>query len=276
MLDTILTPAAQEWVAGFRAVHCGHPDCRRWLTQRALETRRAGVRVGEDWFCCWVCAAPRIAERLAELAAAEAGEVHAPRMPLGMVLVQQGRLTYERFREAEEFERESGMELGEALVHLGLCEEKQVLAARAVQWGCPVFAPALKPAAIPVQLPMTLLRRYGMAPMHYVPATRSLLMGFLHRVEYSALYAVDRVCGCNTKACFISPAEFALRMEMQAGAPKEVVTATVESAHAMATRVASLGAESGAEEVVLGRAPHFLWVRVLGGKTAQDLLFRVA
>lgn len=277
LLDTIRRPA-ETWVAGFRAVHCAHADCHRWLTQRALEARRAGVRIDDAWFCSWVCAVPQIAEKLNELTLIEVRPMHAPRMPLGMVLVQQERLTYDQFREAEEFERTSQVELGEAVVLLGFCEEKHVLAARAVQWGCPVFAPLQKPTSIAVQLPMTLLRRSGMAPVHYVPATRNLLMGFVHRVEYSALYALEQVTGCRTQACFVSPAELAMRMEMQAAASRsearEVVVNTVESPHAMAMRVAETGGEMGADEVVFGRASHDLWVRVKHGSIARDLLFR--
>ena len=275
MVPSISLPA---WLNVFKPVKVRCQVCRHAAALRQ-HSASAGIRMRDQWFCsprCFRSGAEREAARLLKFRVEQ--PVHGERMPLGLSLLRQQLVTVEQLRHASEEHKETGDELGEVLVRQRAVSEKNVTAVRAALWGCPVFAIGNPPAPVIVSIPVTLMRNYAMAPVHYVASTNSLLAGFVHSVEYGMLYAIEQITGCSTKPCFVTPSDYQLQMERQqrAQAPAaEVALETMQSPAAIAQTICSSGLEIEADEALLERCKDYLWVRLKSESRALDLLFRV-
>ena len=266
------------WVAGFKAVRCSSEGCSRWLTRRHLAARKVGVSMAGKWYCGYACFARVAAERLSMLMEKDVRPRNdGSRTPLGLILIQRGWMTHEQLKQAVRERDGSAEEIGATLVRLGFVTEKQLIAARSVQWGCPVFTPARQPA-LAVQVPVALMRLHAMTPLHYVAATNSLLIGFVYGVEYGVLYAIEEVTGCKTQACLITQSDFEARMrgyETGEGvASEDVMFEEFQPAAKMAQLLCSYGRVVNAGEIVIGRCRDYLWARMTFDGVTNDILFR--
>jgi type IV pilus assembly protein PilB len=202
-------------------------------------------------------------------------------MPLGLNLISQGLLTIEQLKKATAEQKESGLEIGEFLVRSGFVTEKQVTATRANDWGCPVFSVPRQPACTGISIPTRLMRLYSMIPVHHVAATNSLLVAFVHGVEYGLLYAIEQMTGCQTKPCFVTPSDFELQLQccgLRQPTPethaKEVSFEDTYSAAEMAGLLCAHGLEMEADEAYIEKSKDYLWARLKSESTVIDLLFK--
>jgi hypothetical protein len=237
-----------------------------------------------SWYCgarCFTTAVEREIVRLQTSGAKPAN--HVSRMPLGLNLVSHGLVTVEQLREASNEQKETGAEIGELLMRNGSVSEKQVTAIRAADWNCPVFVVPAHPARIRIDVPSTLVRHYSMIPVHYVPATNLLLIGFVHGVEYELLYTIEQMTGCTTKPCFVTPSNFQLQVrhrERSLNQPvdlpaKELTSDDPKTTAEMARILCTSALEIEADEAILGKCKDYLWARLKGGSEAADFLFKV-
>jgi hypothetical protein len=188
----------------------------------------------------------------------------------------------EQLKRATDAQKETGGEIGELLVRQGVVSEKQVTAIRATEWGCPVFTIPKRAARIGTHIPATLMRLHSMIPVHYVARTNSLLVGFVHGVEYELLYAIEQMTGCETKPCFITPTEFRIQMHQREEAqgratdnpPREIKFESPQTPEEIARILCTSGVEIEAEEVLIARCREYLWGRLRSGGKAVDLLFK--
>lgn len=231
----------------------------------------------ELWYCsarCFREAAELEVARLLKLKVEQTA--NGSRMPLGLSLIRRDLLTVGQWRKATEEQKEKGGELGEILVRQGAVSEKQVTAIRAAVWGCPVF-PVPGPAnQVPVNIPITLMQKYCMVPVHYVAATNLLLVGFVHGIEYELLYAIEQMTGCTTKPCFVTPSDFLLQMQAQnVDTPgSEVKFEAVQTPAEIARILCTSGIEMEADEAFVERCKDYLWARLKGVPRDVDLLFK--
>jgi hypothetical protein len=207
-----------------------------------------------------------------------AGQV--ARMPLGLSLISRGLLTKTQFKEVTNRQKAAGGEIGELLVRCGSLSEKQVTEVRATQWNCPVFAVPRHVVLTEIHIPSTLLRLYSAIPLHYVAATKLLLVGFVHGIEYALLFAVEQITGCKTQACFITPSDFEAQMhqieqdQLENSVSKEVTIETAQTAMEMASTLCKFGIDLEAEEALIERCKEFVWARLKCGPRDFDLLFK--
>jgi Type II secretion system (T2SS), protein E, N-terminal domain len=280
LISSIATPA---WITALKVITSKCGSCNRSMALRHLSARTAGIRMHGSWYCssrCFRWAAER--EVLQLLKPVTEQGAHVSRMPLGLNLISHGLLTIEQLKKATDEQREAGGEIGELLVRQGSVSEKQVTVARAAEWGCPVFAVPKQASRIEIDLPSTLMRIYSMIPVHYVVRTNLLLVGFVRNVEYGLLYAVERITGCETKPCFVTPSDFKTQMQQrqkeleQPGfAPaKELKFESIQTAGEIARTLCTFGVEIDADEAFIGKFKEYLWARLKSGPQAIDLLFR--
>jgi hypothetical protein len=253
------------------------------LALRHFTTQKAGIWMQGSWYCsspCFILAAER---KLSELLTSGLEPAnHATRMPLGLILISRGLLTGAQLREVIDETKEDGGEVGELLVRQGLVSEKEVTAVRATQWGCPVFAVSKHAIQIGIQIPSTLVQLYSATPLHYVAATKHLLVGFVHGIEYGLLYAIEQMTGCKTQPCFVTPSDFQAQMRQgeqvqelcRDALPHEVTFEGLQSAAQMARTLCDYGVDFEADEAIIGRCGEYLWARLKYGPKEVDLLFR--
>jgi len=232
--------------------------------------------MGEEWYCSYRCFAAAADARFAALVAERYLPcTHVPRMSLGLRLVRNGELSAEQLRTGTEVQRSAGGEIGDVLVRLGFVSEAQITAVRAAQWGCPVFA--VQRVALPAMahIPHALMRAYVMAPVHYSASANRLLVGFVQAVDYSALYGVEQLTGCKTRACFITRSEYEAQCSASDGEAEDLLFEGITSSTEMARILCSYGVLESADEVEIARCKEHLWSRLRCRSRAVDILFRI-
>jgi hypothetical protein len=275
--------AMQTWVAGLKIVVSRCETCHKMLALRHFSVRKAGIRMHDSWYCssrCFRLSAEQEVLRLLKPANGQAAYV--ARMPLGLNLISHGLLTIEQLKKTTDEQKEAGGEIGELLVRHGFVSEKQVTAVRAAEWGCPVFNIPKHTSWIGISIPATLMRLHSMIPVHYIVRTNLLLVGFVHSVEYELLYAIEQVTGCETKPCFVTPADFQTQMrqqvEVQGHATNNPAREIKFESHHTPAEIARIlctsGVEIEAEEAFIARCREYLWARLKSGPKAVDLLFK--
>jgi hypothetical protein len=250
---------------------------------RHLSSQKAGITMHGCWYCSSACFKAAAEKKLSDLLLTGQEQVkYVTRMPLGLILISRSLVTAEQLREATDEQKESGGEIGEILVRRGFVSEKQVTGVRAVQWSCPVFSVPKHPIYTGIQIPSVLIQIYSAIPLHYVPKTKRLFVGFVHSVEYGLLYAIEQMTGCNTQPCFVTPSDFEIQMQLreqmleQCGdtTPKELTFESVQTPAEMAQILCRHGVDIEADEVIISRCREYLWARLTYGAKAVDLFFR--
>jgi hypothetical protein len=280
LMQSITLPA---WTEKFKAVTAKCRHCNRSVALPHYSARKVGIKMHDNWYCCSNCFAAAAEEQFESLAASRLQRTKRfSRMPLGLLMMRYGLLSRTQFKELRDEQKEAGTEIGELLVRLGSVSEKQVTAVRAVQWGCPVFTVPKWGMPTDIHIPPTLVRRYSTIPLHYVTTTNILLVGFVHGVDYGLLYAIERITGCKTQPCFVTPGDFQNQVQYieqinaQLGdeAPTEIKFESVQSSSEMARILCSYGVHLEADEAAVGRCKEYLWARVKCKAREVDLLFK--
>ncbi len=256
---------------------CGLRTCHNTLIMRSVPESRVGIRMGQLWYCSIDCFAKAARARFSALSAARTVEMpHSPRLSIGLVMLSKGYLSDEQLRFAVAQSQLSGEELEVVLVQLGLANEWQLAAARAVQWGYPVLGRDRISRSVDAAIPLTLLRNFSAVPLHYSSTAKRLLLGFVNRVENSLLHSVEQVTGCRAEPCFITPTEFREQMERLTTAENytEVVVEDALTPAQTAKAVGGLAVEIGAREASFAYCRNYAWMRLSGKRGTMDVLFQ--
>lgn len=282
-MNLIHSIATRAWNAGFKVITARCERCQRSMTLSRFSAHKAGIKMGGHWYCGSACFASAAEEELSELVSSVQDRVpRVERMPLELTLVSRGWLSGTELKEIRDEQKEEGGEIGELLVRRGSVSERQLTAARATQWGCPIFAVSKRGIPAKIHIPSTLMQLYSMIPLHYAAATNLLLVGFVYNVEYGLLYAIEKVTGCKTQPCFVTPSDFQLQMHWREQAkkksedaiPSEVQFDCVQTPTEMARILCNYGVHIEADEAVIGKCKEYFWARLKSGSKDLDLLFK--
>jgi hypothetical protein len=280
LFQSISLPA---WAEGFKAVTSTCECCHRTLTLGHLSAQKAGIKMSDNWYCSSSCFTSAAELRLSELMMSKQAQAsHVSRMPLGLIFVSRGLLTSAQLRDAVDEQKETGGEIGEILVRRGWLSEMQVTAARAGQWGCPVFAIPQCVMQTDIQVPEVLTHFHSAIPLHYVTATKRLLVGFVDGVEYGLLYAIEQMTGCKTQPCFVTPSDFETQIQLRQSALErsgnaDTGTLTFENVKTpaeMARILCGYVVDLEADEAIICRYKEHFWIRLKCGPKEVDLLFK--
>lgn len=264
-------------------MECENQNCpfRNPLRKILHGRSRGGVFLQGRWYCSLDCFEEAIADVFA-------GLLHLPdeplprlhRVPLGLLLLGRGVINEEQLKSALHVQRESGNErLGRWLVRLGIASAQEVSAALAAQWGCGVFPLERdrRYRECSQMIPFTLLESSRMLPVHYVPYSQLLFLGFSEDIDHTTTYSIERLLGNKTEACVVTEEAMNEAMEeiRAVSRPAEIVFETIWDAPAMARTVRDYALKLGADELILARPRRFLWVRLRASGRSWDLLFRL-
>ena len=188
------------------------------------------------------------------------------RIPLGLLMVARGKVTYLEVRAALEAQRRARHgKIGEWIEKLGFATEKEVTTALALQWGCPV-ASSFDPSVIPSagNIPLPILEAFQMLPLNYAPSTNTLHLAFGERVDHAALYAIEKILDCRTQPCVAGRKSIARQLEFmrQLPRPGDVEFGPMNDLAEMGRIASSYTARLAPEQVRLSRIGHFIWLRL--------------
>jgi hypothetical protein len=243
---------------------CANPACGSgWL--HLWRSRQAPVFEG-GWNCSARCTAERIEaavrRELDGRGAAEEGHRH--RIPLGLVMLEQGWITPVQLRQALEAQRQAGVgRLGQWLVRQQGVSEPLVTRALGLQWSCPVLPLEYHdPEALTVILPRLFVDAYGALPLR-VAAGKLIYLGFEDRLDAVLALAVGRMSGLRVESGLVRESLFApaqARMLSARFPSVELIEASSEPAvaHALARAIE----RARPVESRLVRVHDCLWLRM--------------
>ena len=179
---------------------CANPRCATgWM--RLWRNRRVPGFEGR-----WACSAECMQELVAGAARREMdGGLWNPaarphRVPMGLMLIEQGRISPAQLREALDGQQRSARETGEAvrlgewLLRSGVLTEPALARALSAQWNCPVFSLAgYRPEEVAASMPRFFSEVLGAVPVR--TAGERLQVAFAGPIDRSLSYAVERMGG---------------------------------------------------------------------------------
>jgi len=194
-----------------RPLACGNPECsRNWLA--FLKDRRRPV-FERAWGCSPHCIATivetAVRRELGEQGRAIGDRPHRHRMPLGLILLQQGRITHAQLQRALDLQRRARSgSIGQWLIEQCGLPQECVTHALGMQWGCPVVSvDGFIPNAMALAVPRLLVERLGMLPLR-IAGERILYLAFAGQPDASAAFALERMSGLKVECALVDQAQW--------------------------------------------------------------------
>jgi hypothetical protein len=215
-----------DWVADEAAIppllrrprtllaNCANPECSSgWLH---LLRSRSGPVFEDGWTCSAACTLARVDAALRrELEGRRNGALryeplgHRHRVPLGLVLMEQGWITSNQLRAALEAQRNAGCDrVGQWLMRQSSISEERITRALSLQWSCPVLTvDSFDTGAMAVILPRLLVEAFGALPLR-VAAGRILYLGFEESLDPVVALGLERMLGLRVETGIVPESQF--------------------------------------------------------------------
>jgi len=243
---------------------CANPECGTgWL--HLWRSRSAPVFEG-GWNCSAACTRARVEAALRREmdGRGSAQENHRHRIPLGLVMLEQGWITGVQLRNALDAQKVAGGgRIGNWLVRHQGVSEQLVTRALGLQWSCPVLPVEYHDAeALTALVPRLFVDAFGALPLR-IAAARLLYLGFEDRLDTVLALAVERMTGLRVESGLVQGSHFrpAHTRVLSAGfPPAELIEAVSEPAvvHALVKAVE----RTRPVESRLVRVHDCLWLRM--------------
>jgi hypothetical protein len=188
---------------------CANPDCGSgWL--HLWRSRQAPIFEG-GWSCSAACTAALVASAVRREmdGLGQSAESHRHRIPLGLMMLEQGWITSSQLRQAMDAQRaaKSGR-VGQWLVRQQGVSEQLVTRALGLQWSCPVLPLEFHdPDALAVLVPRLFVDAFGALPLR-MAAGQILYMGFEDRLDPILALAVERMSGLRVESGLVQDSLF--------------------------------------------------------------------
>lgn len=158
---------------------------------------------------------------------------HRHRIPLGLVMLEQGWISSEQLRKAMEAQRAAGVgRLGDWLVTGQAVPETLVTRALSLQWNCPVLnLDRHEPEKMAAALPRLFVEAFAALPLR-VAAGSILYCGFEDRLDPVLALAAERMCGLRVESGVVRGSLFQEAHErlLNAAFPSAELISTVSDA----------------------------------------------
>ena len=243
---------------------CANPECSSgWL--HLLRSRSGPIFEG-GWNCSASCTAARVELAVRREMEGRRSEslIHRHRVPLGLVMLENGWITSEQLRQALDAQKAAGQgRLGMWLMRQHGVPEQRVTRALSAQWNCPVLALDYHdPETMAPVLPRLFVEAFGALPLR-VAAGQILYLGFEERLDPVVSLAIERMAGLRVEAGLVRDSLFytAHRRMLEAAFPRADLIET--SSEAPLVRILSRALERVKPiESRLVRVHDCLWMRM--------------
>jgi hypothetical protein len=262
------------------ARQCEFPGCshRRRLWRAWLDPLR-GYSLDGHWYCSPECFEQALAAAVTQLLP---GKVQPPakthRVPLGLLMLSRGLVDNEQLKRALKAQKDSGTgRVGEWLRHIGAVSEEQVTQILGVQWSIPVFPlnQSRRFLECALLVPFPLLEMAEMVPVHHIPSSQHLYIAFVDRINYSALYALEKMLECHTEPCLAVQSHIiqALNELRSRPRPVEILVDDISDPGEIAATILAYVTRVSAVDVKVSGFDSFIWARILAPSGYTDVLF---
>jgi len=201
------------------------------------------------------------------------------RAPLGLLMLSRGLVDNEQLKKALKAQKDSGTgRVGEWLRHLGAVSEEQVTQILGLQCSIPVFPLNQSRRFLECAhlVPFPLLEVAEMVPVHHIPTSQHLYVAFVDRINYSALYALEKMLECHTEPCLAVQSQIVRALdELRCRrSPSEVLVDNISEPGEMASSILAHTMRLGATDVRVSGFDGLIWARLLATSFYTDVLFQ--
>ncbi len=263
---------------------------RKCESSTCLHTRRLwrawlephhGLSLDGHWYCSPECFEHALAFAIGQFLPGTPQPVKSHRVPLGLLMLSRGFVDNEQLKKALKAQKDSGSgRLGEWLRHIGAVTEEQVTQILGIQWSIPVFPLSQSRRFLEYAhfVPFHLLEVAEMVPVHHIPTSQHLYVAFIDRVNYSALYAVEKMLDCHTEPCLAMQSHVLQALKELRGRPRplEVLVDNVSDPWVMAGTIFAQAERLEATDARVSGFDGFVWARLLSPSGYADILFQPA
>lgn len=243
---------------------CANPACSTsWL--HLWRSRTAPIFEG-GWNCSAACTRTRIEAALSREMNGRGAVVenHRHRIPLGLVMLEQGWINTGQLRQALDAQKTAGTgRLGDWLMRQQGVGESLITRALSLQWSCPVLpVESHDPEALTVVMPRLFVDAFAALPLR-IAAGRILYLGFEDRLDPVLALAMERMTGLRVESGLVQGSRFRaaqVRMLEAAFPPVRLIEAASEPALAHVLTQAIERARP--LEARLVRVHDCLWLRL--------------
>ena len=260
--------AAQNQPAGSALFpQCANPGCATgWL--RLWRSHRMPIFEGR-WACSGECTGELVRAAIEREMSGGSSGIQPHRVPIGLLLVEQGRISPDQLRNALDQQRRSEERtgqrilLGRWLVENGIVDEGDLTRILSAQWSCPVFSIAgCRPEEIVSTLPRFLVETMGAVPVRMV-RNRLLYLACSRRVDRSLAYGVERISRLRVVAGVVRDSEYrTARDRYVAAEPPPAHILEVASTAILARSLTRLIESERPAEARLVRIHETWWLRI--------------
>lgn len=278
-----LSASVRGWRGQVRRLfaRCGDPHCSHRFRRGPWGRRSNGITLNGNWYCDWACLRHGLEASLERLLqTTPLPPARGRRIPLGLILIQLGRITPEQLRHALMLQQSQPQRrIGQWLQQIGAVREADVTRALAIQWGCPVF-PLERDRSYrhcAHLVPRALQQTAHMLPVHLTRDGTLLYAGFVAAVDYALLYGIEQVLACRTVPCIVSETAFRhAQRELERTRPEtEWVFDGIGDVEEISRIAIGFAERTRPHQLRLVRVANTIWLRLLGAGDVRDLLFRL-
>ncbi len=254
--------------------NCAAPNCGGRRPLLGLWWRDEGLTAQGRWYCSAECCRDTMLHAVgAMLAVSRRRPPVTNRMPLGLLLVSQGRLNEEQVRAALEAQRASGEgRIGSWLRRSGAISSDDLTRALGQQSNCPVLA-LERVTPLPDRVPRHWCLRHQVLPVYWSAARNTLWMAFASPVRYAVLRAVEQILDCRCDPCMVEEVALGRALEVPGRSEQQETVFRALPAAEIAAVTVSYAAQLQAREVRWVECAGDIWVRFLGRDRMSDIFF---
>lgn len=188
---------------------CANAHCASgWL--HLWRSRSAPVFEG-GWNCSPLCTEERVRSAVRRELAGRGNQAspYRHRMPLGLVMMEQGWITSGQLKLALKAQKAAdGGRIGHVLIREQGIAEELVTRALSLQWSCPVLPLGFhNPEALSSLLPRLFVDAFGALPLR-VAGGRILYLGYEERLDSILALALERMSGLRVENGLVLGSEF--------------------------------------------------------------------
>jgi hypothetical protein len=208
-LETESRPAKNSILRPGLLQTCANQDCSSgWL--QVWRSRSAPIFEG-GWNCSPECTAQRLHNAVSrELDGRGSSlERHRHRVPLGLLMLEQGWITSAQLRGALEGQRANKAgRIGHWLMAKEGVSEQLVTRALCLQWSCPALPLEFHdPEGLSPVLPRLFVDAFGALPLR-VAAGKLVYLGFEDRLDPGLALALERMSGLSVESGLVQGSQF--------------------------------------------------------------------
>ena len=220
-LDDLYIPTSSRNLGGFSSAPltaaprkgCANPMCASGWT-KPWRNKRRPIFEGQ-----WACGAGCLEALVRGAAGRELGSgvmtlseesPHRHRLPLGLVMLEQGWITHPQLRRAIDAQKSAGAgKIGEWLQHECGVSIETVTRGLGLQWNCRVLSlDGFTPRSMALVMPRLFVEEFGLLPLR-AEGSRRLYLGLRDQLDASAAFSLEQMSELHVESGIMGTEMFA-------------------------------------------------------------------